>query len=63
MRDRWPWIVILLMLVPVCVAMLLTADGGIGSVFEGKLTVLFGLLVGLVQPPNLGAAPRRAGPP
>lgn len=65
MLDRWPYIVNLLMLVPVCAAMLLTADGGIRSVFEGKLTdsaglrlmilgfwlaVLVGSLLGLAQP-------------
>lgn len=65
MFDRWPYLVNLLMLVPVCAAMLLTADGGLRAVFEGKLAdssglrlmilgvwlaVLVGSLLGLAQP-------------
>jgi hypothetical protein len=65
MLDRWPYVVNLLMLVPVTAAMLLTADGGLRSVFEGKqpdapgfrlmilgfwLAVLVGSLFGLAQP-------------
>ena len=65
MQDRWPYIINLLMLVPVTAAMLLTADGGLRAVFEGKLedqpgfrlmilgfwlAVLVGSLLGLAQP-------------
>lgn len=65
MQDRWPYLINLLMLVPVCAAMLLTGDGGVRSVFEGKLAdsaglrlmilgfwlaVLVGSLLGLAQP-------------
>lgn len=65
MLDCWPYVVNLLMLVPVAGAMLLTADGGLRSVFEGKvadapglrlmilgfwLAVLVGSVFGLYEP-------------
>jgi hypothetical protein len=65
MADRWPYLVNLLMLLPVLAAMLLSGDGGLRSVFEGKLAESPGfriMILGFWLAVALGSAAGLASP-